>query len=345
MDKPDARTLSNETLEQLRQQALRLHRRGDTNTAIAAIVGVDRRTVASWLQRYAAGGASALRAKRRGRKVGEQRTLTPAQETEVQRLLIDKTPDQFKLTFALWSRQAVRELLRVRFGVTMPIRTVGLYLSRWGFTPQKPIKRAYEQRPAAVQAWLTETYPAIAARAKQEQAEIHWGDETGVRSDDVRGRGYAPAGQTPVLRVPARRHSVSMISTLTNQGKVRFMLFRQALDARRLLRFLTRLIRDAGRKVFLILDNLKVHHAKLVRTWLDARRAEIEVFYLPSYSPELNPDEYLNGDLKAGVHGGIPPRDEKGLLRAVLGHMHMLRQRPDRTIKYFEHRCIRYAAA
>ena len=342
MDKHDARTLSNDALEQLRKQAVRLSRRGETNTAIAEILGVNRRTVGLWRQRYA--GARALQPKRRGRKVGEQRTLTPAQETETQRLLVDKTPDQLKLTFALWSRQAVRELLRVRFGIAMPIRTVGEYLRRWGFTPQKPVKRAYEQRPAAVQAWLTETYPAIAARATQEGAEIHWGDETGVRSDDVRGRGYAPRGQTPVRRVPARRHSVSMISTVTNQGKVRFMLFRQALDARRLIRFFTRLPRDAGRTVFLILDNLKVHHAKKVRAWLDAHPEAIEVFYLPSYSPELNPDEYLNGDLKAGVHGGIPPRDGKALMQAVLGHMRMLQRRPTRIQTYFEHPCIQYAA-
>lgn len=345
MDKHDARTLSNDALEQLRSQAVRLSRRGESNTAIAEILGVNRRTVGIWLQRHATGGAGALRAQRRGRKVGEQRTLTPAQEADVQRCLIDKTPDQLKLTFALWSRQAVRELLRVRCGIAMPTRTVGEYLRRWGFTPQKPVKRAYEQRPAAVQAWLTETYPAIAARAKDEGAEIHWGDETGVRSDDVRGRGYAPRGQTPIRRVPARRHSVSMISTLTNQGKVRFMLFRQALDARRLLRFLGRLIRDAGRKVFLILDNLKVHHATKVRTWLDAHAEAIAVFYLPSYSPELNPDEYLNGDLKAGVHGGIPPRDATGLVRAVLSHMHGLRQQPGRAIKFFEHPRVQYAAA
>jgi transposase len=293
-------------------QAVRLARRGETNTAIAEILGVNRRTIGLWLQRYAAAGARGLQATRRGRKVGEQRTLTPVQEADVQRLLVDKTPDQLKLTFALWSRQAVRELLRVRFGVAMPIRTVGEYLRRWGFTPQKPIKRAYEQNPVAVRRWLTETYPTIAARAKQEAAEIHWGDETGVRSDDVRGRGYAPRGQTPVRRVPARRHSVSLISTLTNQGKVRFMLYRQALNARRLVRFLTRLTRDAGRKVFLILDNLKVHHATVVRDWLEAHREMIEVFYLPSYSPELNPDEYLNGDLKAGCTPGSPRGPKRG---------------------------------
>jgi transposase len=310
MDKHDGRTLSNDALEQLRWQAVRFSRRGETNTAIAEILGVNRRTVGLWLQRYAAAGARALQAKRRGRKVGEQRTLTPDQEGEVQRLLVDKTPDQLKLTFALWSRQAVRELLRVRLAIRMPIRTVGEYLHRWGFTPQKPTRRAYEQNPGAVRRWLRETYPTIAARAKEEAAEIHWGDETGVRSDDVRGRGYAPRGQTPVRRIPARRHSVSRISTLTNQGKVRFMLYRQALNAQRLLRFLTRLTRDAGRKVFLILDNLKVHHATKVRDWLAAHRETIEVFYLPSYSPELNPDEYLNGDLKAGVHTGIPPRSE-----------------------------------
>jgi transposase len=345
MDTPDARTLSNDALEQLRWQAVRLSRRGETNTAIAEILGVNRRTVGLWLQRYAAVGPRALQAKRRGRKVGEQRTLTPGQETAIQRLLIDKTPDQLTLTFALWSRQAVRELLRVRWGVRMPIRTVGEYLRRWGFTPQKPVKRAYEQSPAAVQRWLTETSPAIAARAKQEAAEIHWGDETGVRSDDVRGRGYAPRGQTPVRRIPARRHSVSMISTLTNQGKVRFMLYRQALNAQRLIRFLTRLTREADRKVFLILDNLKVHHATLVRDWLAAHVEAIEVFYLPSYSPELNPDEYLNGDLKAGVHGGIPPRSEKALVQHVLGHMRMLQRLPGRTSRYFAHPCIRYAAA
>ena len=345
MDTPDARTLSNDALEQLRSQAVRLSRRGETNTAIAEILGVNRRTVGLWLQRYAAAGARALRAKRRGRKVGEQRTLTPHQETDIQRLLIDTTPDQLTLTFALWSRQAVRELLRIRCGVAMPIRTVGEYLRRWGFTPQKPVRRAYEQSPAAVQRWLTDTYPTIATRAKQEAAEIHWGDETGVRSDDVRGRGYAPRGQTPVRRIPARRHSVSMISTLTNQGKVRFMLYRQALNAQRLIRFLTRLTRDAARKVFLILDNLKVHHATLVRDWLAAHREMIEVFYLPSYSPELNPDEYLNGDLKAGVHTGIPPRSEQALVRSVLGHMRMLQQRPNRTSRYFAHPCIRYAAA
>jgi transposase len=345
MDTPDARTLSNDALEPLRLQAVRLSRRGETNTAIAEILGVNRRTVGLWLQRYAAAGPRALQAKRRGRKVGEQRTLTPNQETDMQRLLIDKTPDQLKLTFALWSRQAVRELLRVRCGVRMPIRTVGEYLHRWGFTPQKPIKRAYEQSPAAVQRWLTETYPTIAARAKQEAAEIHWGDETGVRSDEVRGRGYAPRGQTPVRRIPARRHSVSMISTLTNQGKVRFMLYRQALNAQRLIRFLTRLTREADRKVFLILDNLKVHHATLVRDWLAAHGETIEVFYLPSYSPELNPDEYLNGDLKTGVHNGIPPRSEKALVQHVLGHMRMLQRLPGRTSRYFAHPCIRYAAA
>jgi transposase len=345
MDTSDARTLSNDALEQLRSQAVRLSRRGETNTAIAEILGVNRRTVGLWLQRYAAAGVRGLQAKRRGRKVGEQRTLTPDQETDIQRLLIDKTPDQLKLTFALWSRQAVRELLRVRLAIRMPIRTVGEYLRRWGFTPQKPIKRAYEQSPAAVQRWLTETYPTIAARAKQEAAEIHWGDETGVRSDDVRGRGYAPRGQTPVRRVPARRHSVSMISTLTNQGKVRFMLYRQALNAQRLIRFLTRLTRDANRMVFLILDNLKVHHATLVRDWLEAHRETIEVFYLPSYSPELNPDEYLNGDLKAGVHGGIPPRSEKALVQHVLGHMRRLQRLPGRTSRSFVHPCIRYAAA
>lgn len=268
------------------------------------------------------------------------------QELAIQRWICDKTPDQYKLTFALWTRQAVQELITIRLKVRMPIRTVGEYLNRWGFTPQKPLKRAYEQRPAAVRQWLDTDYPAIAARAKQEQAEIHWGDETGMRNDSQQGRSYALRGHTPVIRLSAQRASMNMISTVTNQGKVRFMIYSDTMTAQRLLQFFNQLIKAATKKIFLILDNLRVHHAKLVKEWLATKRhaQNIEVFFLPAYSPEMNPDEYLNGDLKAGVHAKPPVRDTATLKKNVRAHMRMLQHSPARVSKYFKHPKIAYAA-
>jgi transposase len=238
----------------------------------------------------------------------------------------------------------VRELIRERFGVKLQVRAVGNYLGRWGFTPQKPIKRAYEQRPEAVQKWLDEDYPQIAARAKEEGAEIHWGDETGLRSDDVRGRSDAPMGQTPVIRVSNKREGLSVISTVTNQGKVRWKVFEGALNADLLIDFFARLIKDAGRKVFVILDNLKVHHARVVKAWLAEHSQKIEVFYLPSYSPELNPDECLNADLKAAVTSKAPARAKGQLKKVVISHLRKLQKSPARVRKYFQHRPVRYAA-
>jgi len=226
------------------------------------------------------------------------RRLTAEQESGVQKLILEKTPDQIKMPYALWSRTAVMELIEQRFKIKLPVRTVGTYLARWGFAAQVPIKKAYEQRPLEVKAWLDDSYPVIAERAKAEGAEIHWGDETGLRSNDVRGRSFASKGKTPVVRVNSKRESVGLISTVTNQGKVRWMVLNGALDSDQLIVFLKRLVKDARHKVFLVLDNLRVHHAKLVKAWLAKHQDEIEVFYLPSYSPELNPDEMLNADLK-----------------------------------------------
>lgn len=296
METEDARKLTKEAQEQLRKQAIRLRKQGRTYKEISELVGVNGNTVWKWWTKYEAEGARALKSKKRGRPVGSCRVLDADQEEGIRKLICDKTPDQLKLTFALWTRQAVQELIHIQLGVKIPIRTIGLYLKRWGFTPQKPLKRAYEQRPAEVQQWLEEEYPLIAARAGQEEAEIHWGDETGLRSDSQHGRSYAPRGKTPVIRLSAKRASINMISSITNQGKVRFMIYRDSMNAKRLIRFLRQLIKDADKKVFLILDNLRVHHCKPVKEWLAAHTDEIEIFFLPAYSPELNPDEYLNCD-------------------------------------------------
>jgi len=311
---------------------------------VAAQAELSVPTVMAAHRAYLAGGWAAVDVKPRGRKPGDGRQLTAAQEAQIRRLICDKTPDQLKLGFALWNRQAVLQLVHHLLGIKLPIRTVGEYLKRWGFTPQKPIKRAYEQRPAEVKKWLDEEYPQIAARAKAEQAEIHWGDETGLRSDDVRGRGYAPKGHMPVVRVNNKREGLSIISTVTNRGKVRWKIFEGAMHADLLIDFFKRLIKDVDRKVFLILDNLKVHHARKVKPWLADHEDGIEVFYLPSYSPELNPDECLNADLKDGVTRRAPARSKGQLKKAAISHLRKLQKSPQRVRKYFEHKPVRYAA-
>jgi transposase len=343
-DKIDARTITGKALQLLRTQTIRLLQTGKTQAEVAGLNGVSRFTVGKWWRAYQADPETGLKVKKRGRQKGADCTLNETQAKEIQKLICDKSPDQLKLAFALWTRKAVQGLILQRFQIVMPIRTVGDYLQRWGFTPQKPAKRAYEQQPAAVKKWLDEEYPAIASTAKEEQADIYWGDETGVRNDCQHGRSYAPKGKTPVLRLPAKRISLNMISALTNQGKVRFMIYKENMTAQVLITFMQRLVKDAPRKVFLILDNLKVHHAKLVQEWLAEHREQIEVFYLPSYSPELNPDEYLNCDLKDGVHSAPPTRTEKTLREKVTSHMRKLQKLPERIVKYFKHPSIAYAA-
>lgn len=311
---------------------------------VAAQCDLSRTTVIAAVKAYKAGGGKAVAIRRLGRKPGTCRLLTVDQEREVQRLIQDRTPDQLKMVYALWTRNAVAELIRDRYGIDLAVRTVGLYLSRWGYTPQKPLKKAYEQSPAAVKQWLERDYPAIAHRAKAKGAEIHWGDESGLRSDDVRGRSYAPQGQTPVIRVPNRRHSLSIISSVTNKGRMRWKVFDGALNADILIDFLARLIKGASQKIFLVLDNLRVHHAKPVKTWL-ARHAEaIEVFYLPSYSPELNPDEMANADLKQAVTKLAPARTKVQLVKATAHHLRSVQRQPERIKSYFQHLPVRYAA-
>lgn len=345
MDKEDARTLDPSAQEEKHKTAVRLSRRGFTHKDIAEQVGVHYLTVGRWLAKYREGGTKALLSQVRGRRLGSGRQLNTEQEDRLQKLLIDKTPDQLKLQYALWTRQAVQQLIKQETGLVVPIRSVGEYLKRRGFTVQKPKKQAYEQRPAEVQRWLDDEYPAIHARAQAEKAEIHWGDETGLRNDSQHTRGYAPRGKTPVIRLNARRESINLISAVTNQGKVRFRFFEGSMNADILIDFMRRLIKGADRKIFLILDNLRVHHAKVVKAWLAEHSDEIEVFYLPSYSPELNPDEYLNCDLKAGVHTGTPARNKKQLKKKAMAHLHKLQKLPARVMRYFQAEHIQYAAA
>ena len=344
MEKIDTRKLKPEVLQQLRNQAIRLRKKGMTYKAISEVIDVHHTTICRWWKAYERQGTKGIRLKTRGRKHGAKRTLNPEQEKELQKIIEDKEPDQLKLPFAFWTRRAVIQIIKKFYRIDMPLRTVGEYLKRWGFTPQKPLRRAYEQNPEAVQKWLEEEYPAIARRAKKEKAEIQWGDETSLCNTFQHGRSYAPKGKTPIIRLNAKKERINLISSVTNQGKVRFMVYNDTMNAQTFIKFLERLVRDAGQKIFLVLDNLRVHHSKIVKKWISEHQDSIELFFLPAYSPELNPDEYLNCDLKAGVHSGPLARSKKDLKKKAISLLRMLQKKPQRVAKYFNHRKILYAA-
>ena len=345
MDKEDARSQTLEQLHERRKQVVRLHKKGIKVMQIVAMTGLSYPTVRAAIDRFESGGWTNVRPTRRGRIKGDGRVLSAAQEEAIQRMIIDKRPEQLKMDFSLWSRAAVAQLIEQEFGIKLQVRSIGKYLTRWGFTPQKPIKRAYEQSPAAVRAWIEGEYPGIEQRARAEGGEIHWGDETALVNTDVRGRSYAPAGKTPVaLAVGGTRQKLSMIATVTNQGKTRWMIIDEAFDAQKLIEFLQALIKDAGKKVFLILDNLRVHHSKLVKAWVNEHKDKIELFYLPSYSPELNPEERLNADLKQEMGKRVPVRTKAKLRDAANEHMMRLEQNPERVMNYLQDSRVRYAA-
>jgi transposase len=329
---------------ELRRQMLLLREQGKTHVEIAQITGYTRTYVSTTLKRLTTQPQMLQGMSRGGRPEGSLRALSAKEERRAQLLICGRCPDQLSMPFALWTRGAIRELIRREFGIRLSIRGVGEYLARWGYTPQKAARRAYERDDAAVRDWLEIEYPKIRARAKREKAEICWGDETGVRSDASRHRGYAPPGKTPLIRVPARRRSLSMIAAVSNQGKVRFMIYGGALSPQRLIVFMQRLVKDARRKVFLILDNLNVHKARIVNAWLNEHSDKIVVFYLPPYAPELNPSEYFNGDLKGEIQRGVPAKDAIELKHNVLSYSRRIQKSPARVRAYFRNKHIRYAA-
>jgi len=308
----------------------------------ARIFGVSRQSVNGWHRCWRENGIRALRSRPRGRP--SQIQSAPWQATTTVRLITERCPDQLKLPFALWTREAVRDLIASRFGIRLSVWTVGRYLKRWGFTPQKPLRRAYEQNPKVVKQWLRKEYPSIRNHAKREGATIYWGDETGMRSDYQAGRSYGRRGQTPVIMGTGQRFRCNMISAITNRGKLAFMVFDKGFKTAVFLNFLRRLIRHSRRKVFLIIDGHPVHKSARVSWWVKRHQKKIRLFFLPGYSPDLNPDEFLNHDVKTNAVGRKRPRHRNELITNVRKFLWSTQHRPEKVRKYFHHSTVRYAA-
>ena len=344
MEKRDTRTLKLEAQQEIRYQIVRMKKLGMSAKDISRTTESSIEHISRIWSMYQKGGKQAIKLKTRGRKIGAKKTLTPAQETALIKRLIDTTPQQLKFKYVLWTRESVQKLIKHDYDIEMPISTVGKYLQRWEFTSQVPIKRAYERSDKAVQVWLEETYPEIEKQSKKENAEIQWADETACVSLPSVIKGYAPKGKTPVMEHTAKRFKINMISSITNRGKLRFMVYEQNMDATLFITFLERLVKSSDKKIFLILDNLRIHHAKLVKAWIEEHKEKIALFYLPAYSPDLNPDEYLNNDFKRNVNAQYIPKDKEELAKNTERFMKSLENNPNRVANYFKHEKIQYAS-
>lgn len=342
VQRDDARHLSPGALDGLRRRVIRAVAGGMAQAEAARMFGVSRQSVNGWHRHWRHGGLRALRSRRRGRPRALR--LKPHQAATVVRLITDRCPDQLKMPFVLWTREAVRDLIARRCGLRLSVWTVGRYLRRWGFTPQKPLRRAYERNPEAVRRWLRHRYPAIRALARREQATLFWGDETGMRSDHQTGRSWGRRGDTPIIPGTGRRFRCNRLSAITNRGQLAFMVFEGSFTARVFVAFLRRLRRHAGRKVFLIVDAHPVHVAASVQRWLAPRRRHLRLFLLPGYRPDLNPDELLNQDVKTNAVGRRRPRHKAELMRNVRRYLWSIQRRPKKVRKYFHHPSVRYAA-
>jgi transposase len=303
--------------EDLRRKAVKAVLESMRQQDAAELFGVTRQAVGKWIAAYRKGGLRALRAHPRGRPPGG--SLLPWQAAQIARAVVDRPPDQLKLPFYLWTREAVAALIGQRFGIRLSVWTVGRYLARWGFTPQKPVRRAFEQDPQAVRRWLEEEYPEIRKQAKGEKAEICWGDEMGLRSDCAAGRTCGLRGQTPGVPGTGARFGCNLISAITNRGRRYFMVFKVRFRAGVLADFLRRLVKQVRRKVFVILDGHPVHRAHQVKEWVEDRSHQIRLFHLPSYRPDLNPDERVHNDVKTNAVGRRRARDREELVANVRG--------------------------
>lgn len=342
MTTADARSLPAAAQEDLRRRTVNAVLKGMTHAEAAQVFGVARPTVTRWVTEYRQGGAKALKAKRRGRPPASR--LAPHEAALVVRLILGRCPDQLRLPFALWTREAVQQLLADRCGLQVSVWTVGRYLKRWGLTPQKPRRRAFEQDPVAVRRWLAEEYPAIRQAAKAAGAEIHWGDEMGLRSDHQTGTSYGRKGQTPVIPGTGQRFRCNVLSTITNRGRLAFMVFRSRFTTPVFLRFLRRLLRHVRRPVFLIVDRHPVHVAKAVARWVAERPDRLRLFFLPGYSPDLNPDEFLNNDVKSNALGRRRPREATELVTSVRSYLRSTQRQPAIVQSYFQAPSVQYAA-
>jgi transposase len=343
MESTDARRLDHKTLTELRKRAVGSVQAGQSPEVVAQAMGVHRVTMYGWLARYRNGGWSSLDACKRG---GRPPKLDGKAMQWIYRTVTMKNPLQMKFTFALWTAKMIGQLIYHQFGVKMSKASVCRLLAQMGLTPQRPVWRAYQQKPEEVQKWLNEAYPRIRSMARRLKAEIFFGDEAGVRSDHHAGTTWAVKGKTPVVSTTGARFSLNIISAVSAQGEFRFMTVKGRVGASEFIEFIKRLLHGTQRMIFLIVDGHPAHKAKSVAKFIETKpiKKRFRLFFLPPYSPELNPDERVWNDLKNNAIGQQAITAPVQMHGAVISHLRFIQKSPERVRSYFNNATTKYAA-
>lgn len=341
METRDARKLDYRMLTELRRRGVASVQEGQSPEIVAKALGINRVTIYGWLFRYRQGGWGALDAKKRG---GRSPKLDAKALQWVYKTVTEKNPMQLKFTFALWTAKMVGQIIYKRFDIQLSKASVCRLLGQLGLTPQRPVWRAYQQKPEEVQRWRQEEYPRIQRLARKEKAAIFFGDEAGVRSDHHAGTTWAARGKTPVVSGTGARFGLNLISAVSAQGEFRFMVLRGRVGAAAFIEFIKRLLHGFPRMVFLIVDGHPAHKAKKVVRFIETVKDRFRLFFLPPYSPELNPDEGVWNDLKNNAIGRQPLHAREHLHGAVVSHLRFIQKSPDRIYSYFNNETTKYAA-
>ena len=341
METFDGRKLNHSAREAIRIRAVNRILAGESPEVIAKTLGFHRSAVYQWLKRYNADNIDGLKYKK---IPGKQPTLNKAQKQKIFDIVTSKNPLQLKFAFALWTRAMVKDLILEKFAISLSEVSVGRLLHELGLTPQRPLRRAYQQNPERVECWLKEEYPAIRKEAKAAKATIYFGDEAGVRSDYHSGTTWAPKGQTPIVRTTGSRHSLNLVSAISSKGSMRFMTVNGTMTADLFIEFLKRLLKNQNSPVFLIVDGHPVHRSAKVKAFVEATDGRLKLFQLPAYSPELNPDEQVWNQLKNHRIGKMFIKSLDDMVEKVGSAMRSIQRSPSLIMSFFQHRECRYAA-
>ncbi len=342
MEKINLKTTCFETRRIIKQQVISLLDKKIKHQEIAEIIGISKPAVDKIACAYKKEGTACLEEKPHGRKLGEKRKLNPEQEDEIQNIIINMTPDQAGLASMLWTRADICQLIMEKYNINVKIRSISNYLQRWGMTCQRPAKKAYLQDSIKLDTFMNESYPDIVEKAKEEDAVIFWGDETGINNQAYHVSGFAPEGHTPVVPSFSKIEKINMISAINNYGTCHFLCYDENMTQQLFIDFMERLVTDTDRKVLFIVDNLKVHHGKIVAEWLSGHKDEIELFFTPPYSPEINPNEYLNHNLKQNIHSGIIPHTKEQTRIKTEKYMHDIQKFSEKVSCLFKHKKLKY---
>lgn len=337
--KIDGRTLSHEASEDIRKMAVRRVKEGEKPSAVIASYGMQRTTIYKWLRAESKGGEAALRSRKGS---GRPQTLTPKQQMKVVEWICGKDPRQYAFDFGLWTRQIVAELIERRFRKRLSVHTVGRLLHEWGVTPQKPLRRAYERDPEAVERWEREEYPALRKRAKERGAEVFFGDEARIRSDSPLQRTWGARGCTPVVQTSGQRQAVNAISAVNAKGAFWFQVYVERMDSERFIEFLKGFMRGRRKPVMLVVDRHPAHRSAKVARHVQALKGRLEIHFLPGYAPDLNPDEFVWNQVRHNGTSKKPLKKNESLRERVEKDLEDIKKDPALVRSFFRAQSVSY---